>query len=35
MTPLLIEITPAEKLHVYCDALCNMPEPKQQWVVNL
>lgn len=26
--------SPTEKLHVYCDALCNMPEPKQIWVVN-
>ena len=21
------------KLHVYCDALCKVPEPEQRWVV--
>lgn len=24
---------PTEKLHVYCDALCKVPEPRQKWVV--
>ena len=23
---------PTEKLHVYCEALCNVPEPRQIWV---
>ena len=22
-----------EKLHVYCEALCKVPEPEQRWVV--
>ncbi len=22
-----------EKLHVYCEALCNVPEPVQKWVI--
>lgn len=26
---------PTAKLHAYCEALCNMPEPVQKWVVEL
>ena len=25
--------SPKEKLHIYCEAICNVPEPKQVWVV--
>lgn len=25
--------TPTEKLPVYCEALCKVPEPKQVWIV--
>ena len=25
--------SPTERLHVYCGALCKMPEPIQKWVV--
>ena len=25
--------SPTEKLHVYVDALCNVPEPVQKWVI--
>ena len=31
----LIEVMryePTEKLHVYCEALCRVPEPRQEWV---
>lgn len=27
------EYRPTEKLHIYCDALCKVPEPEQRWVV--
>jgi hypothetical protein len=25
--------SPTEKLHVYCEALCKVPEPRQEWVI--
>ena len=27
--------TPTEKLHVYCQALCQVPEPTQIWTVDM
>ena len=29
-----MQYSPTEKLHVYCEALCQVPEPKQVWVIN-
>ena len=28
-----MKYTPTEKLYVYCEALCKVPEPKQKWIV--
>ncbi len=25
--------TPTDRLHVYCDALCDVPEPRQVWII--
>ena len=34
MTPNTMKYVPTEKLHVYCEALCRVPEPRQIWVVD-